>query len=141
MGIAGGWSRRLDPRIRAVLAFSPYVMPFQVKNTLGNVRIPMMYQGGTSDVGITPFLKGPKGAYATANPPAYFVELRKAAHLAWANCGDERSTQSCLARVPNTQLIAQYGIAFSNRYLKGFDEPTLQTQNSLLAEYDFKPQH
>jgi predicted dienelactone hydrolase len=138
VGMAGGWQSWLDPRIKAVLALSPYVMPFQVKNTLHQVRVPLMYQGGTLDVGITPFLKGPRGAYAAGNPPAYFVELRSAAHLAWTNCGDERSTETCLERVENARLIAEYGIAFFNRYLKGLDEPILETQNPLLAEYEFR---
>jgi len=140
VGMAGGWQSWLDPRVRAVLALSPYVMPFQVKNTLGNVRVPLMYQGGTLDVGITPFLKGPKGAYAAANPPVYFVELRGAGHLAWTNCGDERTTEACLGKVKNARLIADYGIAFFNRHLKGTQEPLLDKKNAALAEYLFKPQ-
>lgn len=138
VGVAGGWQSWLDPRVRAVLAMSPYVMPFQMKNTLGNVRAPLMYQGGTLDVGITPFLKGPKGAYAAANPPVYFVELRAAAHLAWTNCGDERTTDSCLAHVTNAHLIAEYGIAFFNRYLKGVQDPVLERKDPQLAEYRFR---
>jgi predicted dienelactone hydrolase len=47
VGMAGGWASWADARIRAVLALSPYVMPFQVRQTLGNVRVPLMYQGGT----------------------------------------------------------------------------------------------
>ena len=138
VGIAGGWQSWIDPRIRAVLALSPYVMPFQVKNTLGNVHVPLMYQGGTLDVGITPFLEGPKGAFAAANPPVYFVKLKAAAHLAWASCGNERTTQSCLANVPNARLIAQYAIAFFDRYLKGLPEPLLEKKNAALAQYEFR---
>jgi dienelactone hydrolase len=140
VGIAGGWQSWLDPRIRAVLAMSPYVMPFQAKNTLGNVRVPLMYQGGTLDVGITPFLQGPKGAYKAANPPVYFVDLRAAGHLAWTNCGSEHTTESCLAHVPNARLIAQYGIAFFNRHLKGMPEPVLERKDAALAEYTFRLQ-
>jgi predicted dienelactone hydrolase len=139
VGIAGGWPSWRDPRIRAVLALSPYVMPFQVKKTLGDVHVPLMYQGGTLDVGITPFLMGPRGAYAAANAPAYFVELRQAGHLAWANCGDEHTTEACLDRVTNARLIAQYGIAFFNRHLKGAAEPMLDKRNQQLAEYLFNP--
>jgi len=138
VGLAGGWPGWLDPRVRAVLAMSPYVMPFQSKGTLANVHVPLMYQGGTLDVGITPFLQGPKGAYAAANPPAYFVEFRGATHLAWTNCGDERTTESCLAQVPNARLIAGYGIAFFNRHLKGMQEPVLDRNSAELADYDFR---
>jgi len=138
VGIAGGWASWLDLRICAVLAFSPYVMPFQVKNTLPNVRVPLMYQGGSLDAGITPFLKGPKGAYAAANPPVYFVELRNAAHFAWSSCGNDRTTQTCLEHNTNARLIAQYGIAFFNRHLKGAPEPLLDAKNPSLAEYKFR---
>jgi predicted dienelactone hydrolase len=138
VGMAGGWESWADRRVRAVLAMSPYVMPFQVKKTLGNVRVPLMYQGGTVDVGITPFLVGGKGAYAAANPPAYFVELRGAAHLAWSNCRDERTTEGCLAQVENARLMDEYGIAFFNRYLKGIEDPILERKNAELAAYRFK---
>lgn len=138
VGLAGGWPGWLDPRVGAVLAMSPYVMPFQSKSTLGNVHVPLMYQGGNLDVGITPFLKGQKGAYAAANPPVYLVELRSAGHLAWTNCGNERSTESCLAHVTNARLIAEYGIAFFNRYLKGQQEPVLDRKDPLLAGYSFR---
>jgi len=140
VGMAGGWQSWLDPRIGAVLAFSPYIKPFQEKNTLHNVHVPLMYQGGTLDLGITPSLKGPNGAYAAANPPVYLVELRAAAHFAWTNCGEEHTTESCLARVTNERLIAQYGIAFFNRHLKGLQEPILENSSPLLAEYRFRPQ-
>ncbi len=139
LGMAGAWQSWLDPRVRAVLAM-PYVMPFQVNKTLSNVRVPLMYQGGTLDVGITPFLKGQKGAYAVANSPVYFVELRSAGHLEWTNCGSEGTTQSCLAQVTNARLIAEYGITFFNRYLKGVQQPFLEKKDPLLAEYNFRLQ-
>jgi predicted dienelactone hydrolase len=119
VGLAGGWPSWRDDRVRAVLALSPYVMPFQVNGTLGNVKIPIMYQGGTLDVGITPFLTGPKGAFASAESPAYLVILRRAGHFAWVNCGREHSTRTCLEHVTNARLVAEYGIAFFDRHLKG----------------------
>lgn len=139
VGMAGGWPSWTDPRVRAVLALSPYVMPFQVKNTLADVHVPLMYQGGDIDVGITPFLTGPKGAYAAANAPVYFVVLRKAAHLAWTNCGRERTTEACLANVPDARLIDDYGIAFFDKYLKGLPEPLLTRTNPALAAYAYRP--
>jgi predicted dienelactone hydrolase len=139
VGLAGGWPAWRDERVRAVLALSPYVMPFQVKETLGSVRVPLMYQGGTDDVGITPFLQGPKGAYAQAHPPAYFVVLRGAGHFAWVNCGKEHTTASCVAKVANQRLMTEYGIAFFNRHLKGIQEPILLKGNPALATYDFRP--
>jgi predicted dienelactone hydrolase len=138
VGLAGGWSSWLDPRIRAVVALSPYVMPFQVKKTLGNVHVPLMYQGGTLDLGITPFLEGPNGAFAAANPPVYFAVLPHAAHLAWVNCGDDPSTPTCLTNNINMRLSADYAIAFFNRYLKNIPEAMLEKSNRNLAEYKFR---
>ena len=113
-------------------------MPFQVKETLGNVHVPLMYQGGTEDIGITPFLLGPKGAFSAANAPVYFVELRHAGHFAWVNCGHEHTTASCLANTENARLIDEYGIAFFNRHLKGQSEPVLAEKNPALADYEFR---
>jgi predicted dienelactone hydrolase len=138
VGMAGGWSSWTDSRIRAVLAFSPYILPYQVQKSLGSIHVPLMYQGGTLDVGITPFLTGPKGGYTESNPPAYFMELRRAAHLAWANCGNAHSTASCLENRVSNRLINQYGIAFFNRYLKNMPEPVLDVKNPALADYQFK---
>jgi predicted dienelactone hydrolase len=138
VGLVGGWSSWVDPRIRAVLALSPYVMPFQVRNTLQNIHVPLMYQGGTLDVGITPFLKGANGAYSQSNPPAYFVELNNAGHLAWVNCGKAVTTTSCLETQANMKLIDEYGIAFFERYLKHKLMPILTKKNPELADYEFK---
>jgi predicted dienelactone hydrolase len=139
VGLAGGWATWLDTRVRAVLALSPYVMPFQVKNTLSGVHVPLMYQGGTLDVGITPFLVGAKGAYAEANTPAYFLELKNAGHFAWVNCGNEHTTESCLANITNARLIDEYSVAFFDYSLRGLPAPILHEKNAALAQYKFKP--
>jgi predicted dienelactone hydrolase len=138
VGIAGAWPSWADPRIRAVLALSPYVMPFQVKKTLGSIRVPLMYQGGTLDIGITPFLQGATGAYRNANPPAFFVEFKRAGHFAWVNCGGARTTASCLATKTNARLIDEYAIAFFDAYLKHRPAPILSQKNPQLADFQFK---
>ena len=140
VGMAGGWASWRDSRIRTVLALSPYVRPFEVHHTLQGIHVPLMYQGGTLDVGITPFLQGPNGAYRQANPPAFFVELRNAGHLAWVNCGGARTTEACLAAKLNIGLINKYGIAFFDAYLKHKTEPVLKEKDPALAAYDFKPE-
>jgi predicted dienelactone hydrolase len=138
VGMAGGWPSWYDTRIRGVLAFSPYVMPFQVHKTLAEIRVPLMYQGGTLDLGITPSLIGANGAYRQANPPAFLVELKNAGHIAWANCGDARTTASCLAERTNNRLIDEYAIAFFDKYLKHEAKPILSAANPELASYQFK---
>jgi predicted dienelactone hydrolase len=138
VGMAGGWPSWLEPRIRAVLAFSPYVLPFQVRATLGGVRVPLMYQGGTLDIGITPFLKGSNGAFAQANPPVYWVELKDAGHLAWVNCGNAHTTASCLETKVNMRLIDRYGIAFFDEYLKQQRSAILAGSDPSLAGYQVR---
>jgi predicted dienelactone hydrolase len=135
VGLVGGWTSWVDPRIRAVLAVSPYVMPFQVRNTLQHIHVPLMYQG---DVGITPFLAGANGAYSQSNAPAYFVDLKNAGHLAWVNCGKAATTASCLETKANMRSIDEYGVAFFDRYLKHQLTPILTKKNPELADYQFK---
>jgi predicted dienelactone hydrolase len=138
VGMVGGWSSWIDLRIRAVLALSPYVMPFQTHKTLPDIRVPLMYQGGTVDIGITPFLKGANGAYRQANPPVFFVELRNAGHFAWTNCGNALTTAACLTTKVNARLINEYGIAFFDSYLKNKTEPILTEDNPELSNYLFR---
>jgi pimeloyl-ACP methyl ester carboxylesterase len=54
VGLAGGWASWKLPGVKAVLALSPYTDPFLVHRTLSGVSTPIMYQGGTLDLGITP---------------------------------------------------------------------------------------
>ena len=61
LGLAGGWPSWKDPRFKAVLALSPYCSPFLARRRLGEIGIPVMYQGGTRDSGITPTLKKTAG--------------------------------------------------------------------------------
>jgi len=61
LGLAGGWASWKDPRVKAVLALSPYCAPFLAAMRLKEVSIPVMYQGGTRDFGITPTVKKTRG--------------------------------------------------------------------------------
>src|SRR5262245_53389023 len=67
LGLAGGWDSWTDRRVGAVVALSPYATPFIVKNRMTAIRVPVMYQGAQWDVGITPYLKGDRGAFALSN--------------------------------------------------------------------------
>ncbi len=57
VGLAGGWPRWKLPIVKAVLALSPYCDPFTLHGSLGAIEIPVMYQGGTRDIGVTPTVK------------------------------------------------------------------------------------
>lgn len=108
LGVGGAWESWKDTRVKAVLALSPYSAPFIQRQTLGDLDAPVMYQGGTRDVGITPFLNKGNGAYDQSPAPKYFVEFDGAGHLAWT---DLRGTFHA--------AIVEYSRAFLDRYLKG----------------------
>ncbi len=142
----GGWPQWLPTTyaFKAALMFSPYMQAFQENHAVGNPTVPMMYQGGTADCGITPWIKGPvpgsnrPGAFQQSQfPPGgskYFVELDQSAdsfclgHLAWVNtiCGgtsfNPTTVQACLANVPNAARIVNWAEAFLDTYVAG--QPT-----------------
>jgi len=117
LGVAGAWPRWKDARVKAVLALSPYTNPFLVRHTIGDLDAPVMYQGGTKDFGITPFVKKGDGAYDQSPAPKYFVEFEGAGHLAWT---DIRATYH--------PMIIDYSRAFLDRYLKGKAFPKTLTE-------------
>jgi len=108
LGLAGAWPAWADPRVKAVLALSPYGTPFIAQKTLANIHVPVMYQGGTLDTAITPYVKAPNGAYDQTPPPKYFVEFDGAGHLAWIDL--QTTYQS---------IISQYSVAFLDHAIKG----------------------
>lgn len=141
---AGAWSSWRDPRFKAALLLSPYLLPFLDNGALAAVGIPVMYQGGTADIGITPFIKGPVGAYPAgaydlANRPKYFLEIQGANHFSWTNlaCPVPGTVNQCLQTVPAAAAMANYSVAFFRRHLNGVDQPLLRTQDPLFATYRF----
>lgn len=108
LGLAGAWPGWKLIGVKAVLALSPYSQPFVQQHTLGGLTAPVMYQGGTRDLGITPMLNKSEGAYDQSPAPKYYVEFDKAGHFAWTNLG----------RTAHDAIVA-YSVAFMNRYVKG----------------------
>jgi predicted dienelactone hydrolase len=141
LGVVGGWSSWRDDRIKAALLFSPYSLPFSIQGTLGGVTVPLMYQGADGDVGITPFLEGPNGAYQRSNAPKYFVKLRGGSHFEWTNvlCAGQQTVDGCMTAEPNARLIDAYGFAFLNAYLKGEASPLLTGTGTGLSAYAAQP--
>jgi predicted dienelactone hydrolase len=136
LGLAGGWDNWKDGRIGAALLFSPYATPFIVKNRMSAIRVPVMYQGAQWDLGITPFLKGERGAFGLSNTPKYYVELKAGGHFEWTNlvCGSA-PVPNCLGSKANARLIDEYGIAFLDRYLKNDSAPLERLNGRGLAAY------
>ena len=108
LGLAGAWPSWKLPRVKAVLALSPYAEPFNLHHRLSNLAVPVMYQGGTRDVGISPALRKGKGSYAISPAPKYYVEFEGAGHFAWTNL-----------RATFHESIAAYCVAFMDTYVKG----------------------
>ena len=109
LGLAGAWPHWKLTGLRAVLALSPYTQPFILQKTLRGLSAPVMYQGGTHDVGITPAVRKSMGAYDQSAEPKYYVEFDKAGHFAWTDMG-RRATH---------EPIVAYSVAFMDHYVKG----------------------
>ena len=124
LGLAGGWDVWRDPRIRCVLALSPFMSPYVVHHRMGDIAVPVMYQTGTRDIGIAPVLLN-KGGYAETRAPKYLVELRGAGHFAWTELN------------PLFQrTVAAYAIAFFDRELRDAPAPLLdQVAGHQVARY------
>jgi predicted dienelactone hydrolase len=116
LGLAGARPAWKDGRISAALLLSPYVQPFLFNGDLKAVKIPVMFQGGTLDVGITPFLKS---IYKRIAAPKYFLVMKNVSHYGWTNFATVGRTTTEVLMKGNTKLIADYGVAFFDRHLLG----------------------
>jgi|JI6StandDraft_1071083.scaffolds.fasta_scaffold05947_2 dienelactone hydrolase len=119
LGLAGAWPSWKLPGVKAVVAMSPYCQPYLASGNLASLDLPVMYQGGTRDFGITPSVKKPAGAFAKTGAPAYFVEFDKMGHLGWTTFNHDKVKQD---------LITQYCLAFLDKYLKDQDSSVLKTK-------------
>ena len=108
LGLAGAWPEWKLPGVKAVLALSPYSQPFIAHKTLGGLSAPVMYQGGTWDLGVTPSIQKTSGGYEQSPEPKYFVEFGRAGHFIWTDLKKGFHDE-----------IAAYSIAFMNHYIRG----------------------
>jgi predicted dienelactone hydrolase len=141
LGAAGAWPGWKVPGVRAVIALSPYAEPFLAHRRLAALRVPVMYQGGTLDFTITPYLLGDAGAYARSPAPKFLVVLAGATHLAWTNwlCGSFQDAAGCLTNDSIARDIDAYAIGFLDRYLKEIPAPLLDGDGRNLAEWKRSP--
>jgi predicted dienelactone hydrolase len=116
LGLAGAWPSWKLAGVKAVLELSPYSQPFLVHDMLGGLEAPVMYQGGTLDLGVTPSLRKNAGAYERSPTPKYYVEFDNAGHFAWTN----------ISRTAHGLIVA-YSLAFMDRYVKGEAEDAILT--------------
>ena len=128
LGLGGAWTSWRDPRIKSVLALSPYAAPFVAAGKLSDIQVPVMYQTGTRDMGIGPVLLK-QGGYQQTPGRKYLVVLRGAGHFAWTELNAEFQSS-----------IAQYAIAFFDRELIGKPAPVLdQAGTGQVARYQHAP--
>src|SRR5262245_28043484 len=116
LGMAGGWESWTEPRLRAVVLYSPFAQPYGEKGNLANVSIPVMLQGGTFDVGITPSL--PK-IYDRLECPKCYLVLKNENHFGWTNLATLGRTTTTAAATGNPELMVKYTVDFLDRNLLG----------------------
>jgi predicted dienelactone hydrolase len=141
LGMAGAWPSWRTPGVAAVLALSPYALPFLAQRSLGRLQAPVMFQGAELDFGMTASLEGPQGAYAASAPPKYFVKLAGGTHFEWTNlaCAGTPDVPACVKARPNAALIVGYGTAFFDRHLKGRPGGLLDSAGRGLDAYRAEP--
>jgi len=121
LGLAGAWPSWKDPRVKALVALSPYAQPYLIHKEISNINIPVLLEGGTLDKTITPYFNQ---IYPLLQEPKEMVIIQDAGHLAWSNtlCRSYADSRSCLAGDKNAQTIVIRAATFFDRYL--LNKPT-----------------
>ena len=83
LGLAGAWPNWKMDGIAAVVALAPFAQPFLNGGALGNISVPVFFQGGTEDFTTLAFDRG--GIFAGITAPACKVIYRDARHFAWTD--------------------------------------------------------
>jgi predicted dienelactone hydrolase len=124
LGLGGAWPSWRLPGVRAILALTPYALPFQSTEGLRNLTAPVMYQTGRLDPVFT--LPIELFGYEQSPAPKYFVEFSTAAHLAWTDMG-----------LGDRDAIVGYALAFFDRHVKDAPAGTaLTTQLPGVARFE-----
>jgi predicted dienelactone hydrolase len=109
LGLGGAWPSWRMPGVRAIVALTPYSLPFQRSDGLSRLSVPTMYQVGTLDPVFTMPLE--QFGYAQTPSPKYLVEISWANHLAWTDLG-----------MSGRDAIVEYATAFLDQYVKDAPE-------------------
>ncbi|MEK6941787.1 MAG: hypothetical protein AABW85_02940, partial [archaeon] len=117
LALSGANDSWKDSRIKAAVAFAPYTQPFLLHDTIRNIRVPVMIQGGTKDSTITPFLND---AYKELGGQKFLLILSDTGHMQWANisCVLHASAQDCMEKNQKINAIGYYTTAFFDKYIK-----------------------
>lgn len=129
LGMAGVWPTWRDDRLRALALLSPYVAPLRERERL-DVRAPVMLQGGTFDIGVTPLLPG---LYARLAAPKYYAVLRAENHFGWTNLACLGRTTIACAGSGNPREIVSLTRAFLDRHLRDRPAKRLNRRGNLAS--------
>lgn len=139
IGVTGGWPSWRDSRYKAALLLSPYLQPYLIDNRIAGMRVPALYQGGTLDGQITPYVDGTKGdAYGLTGAPKLYLSLARATHLEWTISACSRVSTTiagCISGDANTRMAVDYAVNFMDRFVAGIDRSALWTRQNGLAEF------
>jgi predicted dienelactone hydrolase len=127
LGLAGGWDSWRTPSIRAVVALSPVCNPFTSTTGLGGVGVPVQFQGGTRDAGVTPSVRRANGCYDQTPEPASYVEFKGAGHFAWTDGQSDHHDD-----------ITRYTIAWLDHYVRGRPAAALPARPSSVSDQRVK---
>ena len=109
LGLGGAWPAWRLPGVRAIVAMTPYSLPFQRSEGLRRIAAPIMYQTGALDPVFTVPLE--QFGYAQTPTPKFLVEFSSASHMAWTDLG-----------ISDRDAITAYAIAFLDHYVKDAPE-------------------
>jgi predicted dienelactone hydrolase len=109
LGLGGAWPAWQLPSVRAIVALTPYSLPFLQSEGLRHLSAPTMYQAGTLDPVFTIPLE--QFGYEQTPTPKYLVKIAWANHMAWTDLG-----------ISDRDVIVGYAIAFLDHYVKGAPE-------------------
>jgi dienelactone hydrolase len=113
LGLGGAWPSWRLAGVQAIVALTPYSLPFQRSGGLRRIGVPVMYQVGRLDPVFTvPLESG--GGYAQTPSPKMLVEIAWANHLAWTDMG-----------IGSRDAIVDYAIAFLDHWVKGSPEAAM----------------
>ena len=105
LGLGGAWPSWRLPGVRAIVALTPYSLPFRGSDGLSRLSVPTMYQVGTLDPVFTMPIE--QFGYAQTPPPKYLVEISWANHMAWTDLG-----------MSGRDAIVDYAVAFLDHHVK-----------------------
>ncbi|HMK69102.1 MAG TPA: hypothetical protein VK433_11170, partial [Stellaceae bacterium] len=90
----------------------------------GGITVPAMYQTGTRDYGVAPFVVPSGRAFDQTPKPKYLVDFGNAGHFAWTDLNSTYQAE-----------IVSYSLAFFDHVLKGKPfPPALATAHEGVVE-------